>query len=41
VALSSTSVQDRYTVRLALLNRRTERHHVDDAIDRVAENYQG
>lgn len=33
VWLSSTTVDDRYTLRLALLNRRTTLGHVDDAID--------
>jgi aromatic-L-amino-acid decarboxylase len=39
VTLSSTSVEGRYTIRLALLNRRTERSHVDDAIDLLAASY--
>ncbi len=36
VFLSSTSVADRYTLRIAVLNRRTTRAHVDDALDLLA-----
>lgn len=36
VFLSSTTIDGRYTIRLALLNRRTERRHVDTAIDLLA-----
>lgn len=36
VAISSTTIQDRYTMRLAILNRRTDRSHVDHAIDVLA-----
>lgn len=39
VAISSTSIDGRYTLRLALLNRRTTRAHVDDAVDLIAANY--
>lgn len=39
VHLSSTSVAGRYTLRLAVLNRRTEREHVDRAIDLLAQHY--
>ncbi len=36
VHISSTSIGDRYTLRLAILNRRTEQAHVDVAIDLLA-----
>ncbi|MFP3913850.1 MAG: pyridoxal phosphate-dependent decarboxylase family protein [Actinomycetota bacterium] len=39
VFLSSTSVDGRYVLRLAILNRRTELAHVDTAIDLLAEAY--
>jgi aromatic-L-amino-acid decarboxylase len=39
VFLSSTSVGGRYVLRLAILNRRTTRAHVDDALDLLAEGY--
>lgn len=39
VFLSSTSVDGRYVLRLAILNRRTTRQHVDAAIDLLDEGY--
>lgn len=41
VFLSSTSIEDRYVLRLAILNRRTTSAHIDEAIDRLAEGYHG
>lgn len=41
VFLSSTSIEGRYTVRLAILNRRTTRHHVDTAIDLMEAAFAG
>lgn len=37
--ISSTTVDGRYTIRLALLNRRTTRDHVDLAIDLLADQF--
>jgi aromatic-L-amino-acid/L-tryptophan decarboxylase len=37
--LSSTSIDGRYTLRLAILNRRTTRAHVDTALDLLADGY--
>lgn len=39
VFLSSTSVDGRYLLRLAILNRRTTRHHVDTALDLLTSGY--
>lgn len=39
IAISSTSIGGRYTTRLALLNRRTERRHVDEVLDLIAASY--
>jgi aromatic-L-amino-acid decarboxylase len=39
IAISSTSIEGRYTIRLALLNRRTERRHVDEVLDLIAQSY--
>lgn len=38
VALSSTSIGGRYTLRLAVLNRRTRRSHIDTALRLLAES---
>ncbi|CAN5891355.1 aminotransferase class I/II-fold pyridoxal phosphate-dependent enzyme [soil metagenome] len=38
VYLSSTSIRGRYTLRLAILNRRTELAHVDAAIDLLSDH---
>jgi aromatic-L-amino-acid decarboxylase len=39
IAISSTSIEGRYTIRLALLNRRTERRHVDEVLDLISGSY--
>lgn len=41
VHLSPTRVKDRYVLRLAILNRRTTREHVDHAIDLIEEALSG
>jgi len=37
VHLSPTMIEDRFVLRIAVLNRRTTREHVDHAIDLIAE----
>lgn len=41
VFLSSTTIDDRFVARVAILNRRTTRHHVDTALDLFSAAYGG